>query len=88
MYSFADLFWSMIIFYFIFMVLWIFIRIFADIFHRQDISGGTVFRLAATRPKGAWITTMPLGMPPFYLDPSAGLAERRWPTRADKADPV
>jgi predicted amidohydrolase YtcJ len=40
-------------------------------------------RLAATRPKGAWITTMPLGMPPFYLDPSASLAERRWPTRAD-----
>ena len=40
MYSFADLFWSMIVFYFIFMVLWIFIRIFADIFHRKDLSGG------------------------------------------------
>ena len=40
-------------------------------------------RLAATRPRGAWITTMPLGMPPFYLDPSAGLVERRWPSRAD-----
>jgi predicted amidohydrolase YtcJ len=40
-------------------------------------------RLAATRPKGEWITTMPLGTPPFYLDPPASLVERRWPTRAD-----
>ena len=40
-------------------------------------------RLASARPKGQWITTMPLGVPPFYLDPPAGLGERRWPTRAD-----
>jgi predicted amidohydrolase YtcJ len=40
-------------------------------------------RLAAARAKGEWITTMPLGAPPFYLDPSASLAERRWPTRGD-----
>jgi predicted amidohydrolase YtcJ len=40
-------------------------------------------RLAAKRPKGDWIVTMPLGVPPFYLDPPARLAERRWPTRAD-----
>src|SRR5215470_1644738 len=40
-------------------------------------------RLAAKKPKGEWITTMPLGAPPFYLDPSASLVERRWPTRAD-----
>jgi predicted amidohydrolase YtcJ len=40
-------------------------------------------RLAATRPPGEWIVTMPVGAPPFYLDPPAGLAERRWPTRAD-----
>jgi predicted amidohydrolase YtcJ len=40
-------------------------------------------RLATTRSKGEWITTMPLGAPPFYLDPRAGLAERRWPTRWD-----
>ena len=38
--SFADFFWAMIVFYFIFMILWIFIRIFADIFHRDDITGG------------------------------------------------
>jgi predicted amidohydrolase YtcJ len=40
-------------------------------------------RLTTTRPKGEWITTLPLGAPPFYLDPRAGLAERRWPTRSD-----
>jgi predicted amidohydrolase YtcJ len=40
-------------------------------------------RLAATRPRGAWIVTMPVGTPPFYQDAPDGLAERRWPTRAD-----
>jgi predicted amidohydrolase YtcJ len=40
-------------------------------------------RLAAGRPRGEWIVTMPVGAPPFYLDPPAGLAEGRWPTRAD-----
>ena len=42
-----------------------------------------VRRLAARRPKGEWIVTMPIGTPPFYLDPTGGLRERRWPTRAD-----
>ena len=37
--SFADVFWAMIMFYFVFMILWIFIRIFADIFHRKDLTG-------------------------------------------------
>jgi len=37
--SFADFFWAMIMFYFVFMVIWIFIRIFADIFRRQDLTG-------------------------------------------------
>ena len=36
----GDVLWSMIYFYFIFMVIWIFIRVFADIFGRQDLSGG------------------------------------------------
>jgi predicted amidohydrolase YtcJ len=40
-------------------------------------------RLAAQRPPGEWIVTMPIGVPPFYLDPPAGLVEGRWPTRAD-----
>ncbi len=39
--------------------------------------------LAARRPKGEWIVTMPVGTPPFYRDAPDGLAERRWPTRAD-----
>jgi hypothetical protein len=43
----------------------------------------TIRRLADDRPRGEWIVTMPVGVPPFYLDPPAGLAEGRWPTRAD-----
>jgi hypothetical protein len=42
-----------------------------------------IVRAAARRPRGEWVVTMPLGTPPFYLDPPAELAERRWPTRAD-----
>ncbi len=42
-----------------------------------------VRRRAAARPRGEWVVTMPVGRPPFYLDPTAGLAEKRWPTRAD-----
>ena len=37
--TFWDFLWAMIAFYFIFMLIWIFIRIFADIFHRRDLSG-------------------------------------------------
>ena len=40
-------------------------------------------RLAAARPRGEWIVTMPVGRPPFYQDQAGGLAEKRWPTRAD-----
>ena len=43
-------------------------------------------RLAAGRPPGEWIVTMPVGTPPFYQDAPLGLAERRWPTRADLDD--
>jgi len=38
--TFWDFVWAMIVFYFWFMLIWIFIRIFADIFHRRDLSGG------------------------------------------------
>lgn len=38
---------------------------------------------AARRKPGEWIVTMPIGSPPFYQDVPDGLAERRWPTRAD-----
>ena len=37
--TFGDIFWSLIVFYFWFMIIWIFIRIFADIFHRNDLTG-------------------------------------------------
>lgn len=40
-------------------------------------------QLAASRPPGEWIVTMPLGDPPHYFNPPHGLAERRWPTRWD-----
>jgi hypothetical protein len=39
--TFWDVVWSMVIFFFWFMFIWIFIAIFADIFRRNDISGGT-----------------------------------------------
>jgi Short C-terminal domain/Phospholipase_D-nuclease N-terminal len=37
--SLADFIWAMIAFYFVFMLIWIFIRIFGDIFRRDDLSG-------------------------------------------------
>ena len=43
----------------------------------------SIRRLAAGRKPGEWIVTMPLGAPPFYQDAPSGLAEGRWPTRAD-----
>jgi Short C-terminal domain len=36
----GDVLWAMIYFYFVFMVIWIFIQVFADIFRRNDLSGG------------------------------------------------
>ncbi len=38
--TFWDVIWSMVIFFFWFMLIWIFISIFADIFRRNDLSGG------------------------------------------------
>ncbi len=38
--TFWDLVWSMVVFFFWFMLIWIFIAIFADIFRRNDLSGG------------------------------------------------
>jgi len=42
-----------------------------------------VRKLAASRPRGEWVVTMPVGQPPFYQDQAGGLVEKRWPTRAD-----
>ena len=38
---------------------------------------------AARQKPDTWIVTMPVGAPPFYQGMPEGLAERRWPTRAD-----
>ena len=35
----GDLLWSMLVFFFWFMAIWIFITVFADIFRRRDLSG-------------------------------------------------
>jgi hypothetical protein len=37
--SFGDVLWSMLVFFFWFMAIWIFIAVFADIFRRNDLSG-------------------------------------------------
>jgi uncharacterized membrane protein len=39
-YTFWDVIWSMVAFFFWFMLIWIFISIFADIFRRNDLTGG------------------------------------------------
>lgn len=38
--TFGDVLWSMIAFFFWFMLIWMFIMVFADIFRRNDLSGG------------------------------------------------
>jgi hypothetical protein len=35
----GDLLWSMLVFFFWFMAIWVFIAVFADIFARPDLSG-------------------------------------------------
>ena len=39
--TFWDIFWSMIWFFFVFMAIWIWIQVLADIFRRDDMTGGT-----------------------------------------------
>jgi len=38
-YTFGDVLWTMLVFFFWFMAIWIFIAVFADIFRRNDIHG-------------------------------------------------
>ena len=40
--SFGSVIWAMVVFFFWFMFIWMFIAIFADIFRRNDISGGVL----------------------------------------------
>ncbi len=44
--------------------------------------------IAATRPTGTWIVTMPLGDPPFYWTKPEMFEEGRWPTRHDLDEAV
>ena len=37
--GFWDFVWAMVVFYFWFMVIWMFIQVFADIFRRENLSG-------------------------------------------------
>ena len=37
--SFGNVLWTMLVFFFWFMAIWIFITVFADIFRRRDLSG-------------------------------------------------
>ena len=39
-YDFGDFLWTMLVFFFWFMLIWMFIMVFADIFRRKDLSGG------------------------------------------------
>ena len=47
--SFGDLLWGMLVFFFWFMAIWIFIAIFGDVFRRNDLSGGA---------KAGWILVL------------------------------
>ncbi len=70
----GDVFMSMVVFFFWFMAIWIFISIFGDIFHRNDISGGA---------KAGWILLI-------FLVPLVGaliyIAARPKMTKQDKDD--
>ena len=47
--NFGDFLWGLIVLYFWFMIIWVFIRVFADIFRRRDLSG---------RMKALWIVAL------------------------------
>ena len=55
----AEVMWSMLIFFFWFMAIWIFITVFSDIFRRRDLSGwgkaGWIFLLFVVPFLGALI---------------------------------
>jgi len=38
--TFGSVLWAMVVFFFCFMLIWMFIGVFADIFRRNDLSGG------------------------------------------------
>jgi hypothetical protein len=80
-YTFWDVVWSMVIFFFWFMLIWIFISIFADIFRRNDMSGGW---------KAIWIIA--IFIVPFFgalvyiiMRPKVTAQDVQMMTRADAA---
>jgi Short C-terminal domain/Phospholipase_D-nuclease N-terminal len=60
--SFGDVLWTMLVFFFWMMAIWIFIAIFGDIFRRRDLSGvakaGWIFLLFVLPFLGALIYTI------------------------------
>ena len=79
--TFWDIVWSMVVFFFWFMAIWIFITIFADIFRRQDLSGGA---------KAVWIVV--LFVLPFFgaliylvMRPKVTAQDVQMATQADAA---
>ena len=60
--SFGDVVWTMVVFFFWMMAIWIFIAIFGDIFRRRDLSGaakaGWIFLLFVLPFLGALIYTI------------------------------
>jgi Phospholipase_D-nuclease N-terminal len=80
--SLADLLWAMVAFYFLFMILWIFIRIFADIFRRQDLSGAR---------KAIWVVIL-LALPflgaIIYLIGRPTLAHEGWVAEVASPQPA
>ncbi len=70
-YPFLDIFWTMFIFFLFVIWIWILITVFADIFRRRDIGGGT---------KALWIIfviVLPyLGVLVYLIANHDGMAER------------
>ncbi|MEV6967801.1 SHOCT domain-containing protein [Hamadaea sp. NPDC051192] len=86
--DFGDVLWSMIVFFFWFMFIWMFIAVFADVFRRKDLSGwgkagwiafvvilpflGALVYLIA-RPKPTEAELRSMGMMPYRGAPEAAV---------------
>ena len=92
--TFGSVLWAMVVFFFWFMLIWMFIGVFADIFRRNDLSGwakaGWIFLICVmpflgiliymiARPKMTEQDAEILAKMLSFLEPSAG-PEHRAPT--------
>ena len=78
-YDFGDFLWTMLVFFFWFMLIWMFIMVFADIFRRKDLSGGA---------KAGWILLifiLPLFGILIYLIARPSIVDAREMTSAGQA---